>query len=255
MIHELASGAWPTLGVTPLAIIPLGATEQHGPHLPFDVDTRIADAVARGLAEQLTDSDSRAIVVTPALAFGASGEHQGFPGTSSIGEDALGTVIVELVRSVATWAGSVLIVNGHGGNLRALSTAVTQLREEKHSVAWLPCAVAGADAHAGRTETSIMLQLAPNLVAMDLAAAGNTAPMSSLLPELIAKGTRAVSPSGVLGDPTGATAAEGSTVLAAMIAGAVRRFGSDTLDERGCLVDPGFGDPEIVDATTRLGEL
>ena len=85
-------------GVLPaVAIVPLGATEQHGPHLPLGTDTTIACALAFGLAAARDD-----VVVAPALPYGSSGEHAGFPGTLSIGQDALRVVVLELARSGST---------------------------------------------------------------------------------------------------------------------------------------------------------
>ena len=75
-------------------ILPLGSCEQHGPHLPLDTDTRIAVALAHGIAAARTDA-----VVAPAVAFGSSGEHEGFAGTLSVGTEALRLLLVELVRS------------------------------------------------------------------------------------------------------------------------------------------------------------
>jgi creatinine amidohydrolase len=99
---------------------------------------------------------------------------------------------------------------------------VELLRTEGRDVTSYSCAPPRAlcpapDAHAGRTETSIMLALAPELVRLDLAAAGNTAPLASLLPAMRAGSVRAATENGVLGDPSGATAAEGELLLAAMI--------------------------------------
>ena len=79
-------------------------------------------------------------------------------------------------------------------------------------MAWWP-SVPGGDAHAGRVETSLLLAIAPETVRMDLAAPGCTAPLATILPTLEAGGVVAVSPSGVLGDPTGASAAEGARLL------------------------------------------
>jgi creatinine amidohydrolase len=214
-VTELAPARWPELGEPALVLVPLGSTEQHGPHLPFDTDAVIAAAVARGVAERLRAA-SVDVVVAPALPYGASGEHQDFPGTTSIGEEALGLVVVELARSLRAWAPRVVFVNGHGGNVRALADAVAQLAEEGHDVSWVPCGVAGGDAHAGRTETSVMLHLAPASVALDLAAPGNVAPIDELMPALRRRGVRELAPNGVLGDPTGASAAEGARLLAAM---------------------------------------
>lgn len=227
---ELATTAWPAIPERPRVFVPLGSTEQHGPHLPFSTDTIIAEAVAA----QLHDG-----VLAPAIAIGASGEHQDFAGTISIGTDALRFTLIELVRSLATWAGSVVIINGHGGNLEALGGAVTQLRAEGHKVAWAPCVVAGGDSHAGRTETSLLLHLRPDLVNLDAVAAGALGNIAELLPRLASEGTRAVSPNGILGDASGASAAEGASLFDRMLAGVVRRIDAGRVDERGCLIDPG----------------
>src|SRR4051812_19595886 len=90
-----------------LLAVGLGATEQHGPHLPLDTDTVIAQALVDGLAARLK------VRVAPTLPYGSSGEHAGFPGTLSIGQDALRIVLVELARS---HPGPVLLVCAHGGN-------------------------------------------------------------------------------------------------------------------------------------------
>ena len=150
-----------------------------------------------------------------------SGEHQSFPGTVSIGTEVLHQVVVELVRSLRTWADRVVLVNGHGGNVAALTAAVNQLVIEGHDVDWVPCAVAGADLHAGRTETSLMLHLRPGAVRLDRAEAGNTGPLSAILPTMRAHGVGAVSSNGVLGDPTGASAEEGRRLLDQMVTAVV----------------------------------
>ena len=193
-----------------LVLVPLGSLEQHGPHLPLDTDTVIATAVAHEAAVALD------AWVAPPLAFGSSGEHQSFPGTASIGTEALTHVLVELVRSVRTWAERVVVVNAHGGNLAALTAS--------DEVEWVPCATEEVDLHAGFTETSLMLHLRPESVRLDLAQAGNTQPLSEILPLMRRGGIAAVSPNGVLGDPAGATAAEGERVLQAMVADVVGRL-------------------------------
>jgi creatinine amidohydrolase len=200
--------------------VPLGATEQHGPHLPLGTDTTIARALAAGLAGARRD-----VVVAPALPFGSSGEHAGFAGTLSIGRDALELVLVELARSAAF--PRVLFVCAHGGNAEPLAAAVRTLRAEgREARAWAPRwaaaeRAAGAsppvDAHAGRTETSLMLGLAPELVG-GVREAGNPAPLAELMPRLRAEGVQAVSANGVLGDPAGASAAEGRALLVAAVA-------------------------------------
>ncbi|SDI31629.1 creatinine amidohydrolase [Rhodococcus triatomae] len=188
-------------------IVPVGSLEQHGPHLPLDTDTVVATAVARELPGMLA----------PPVAYGASGEHEAFPGTVSWGTEALTVVLVEYGRSVCRWARRVLWVNGHGGNGPALVAATTLLRHEGRDVAWFPCAIPGADAHAGRTETSLLLHLSPERVRLARAEPGNCTPMTELLPVLRERGVAPVAPNGVLGDPTGASADEGRRLLAAVV--------------------------------------
>ncbi|MFE1442789.1 mycofactocin biosynthesis peptidyl-dipeptidase MftE [Streptomyces sp. NPDC058739] len=236
--RDLARTAWPDVPVGALVLVPVGSTEQHGPHLPLHTDSAVAAAVAERVAEALPVGPDGPPRVAPVLAYGASGEHAGFPGTISIGHEALLAVLVETVRSLSLWAGRVVFVNGHGGNTRTLAVAVTRMRAEGHDVAWTGCEVPGGDAHAGRTETSVMLHLAPEQVRMDAAVVGDTRPLATVLPELVDRGVLAVSPTGVLGDPTGAHAEEGARLVAAMVAGAVRRIVHDTVDRRGRLIDP-----------------
>ncbi|MGW4736340.1 mycofactocin biosynthesis peptidyl-dipeptidase MftE [Streptomyces shenzhenensis] len=187
--------------------VPVGATEQHGPHLPMSTDTDIAVALAERLAQKVPE-----VVVAPAAAFGSSGEHQSFPGTLSIGQEAVERLLVELVRSARLTFPHVVLVSAHGGNAQPVMRAVRQLRGEGHSVlAWGPRW--GGDAHAGRTETSVMLALAPHRVRLSAAQAGNTSPIQELLPQLRETGLSAVTANGVLGDPAGASADEGRLLL------------------------------------------
>jgi creatinine amidohydrolase len=109
-----------------------------------------------------------------------------------------------------------VFVNGHGGNLPTVPEAVARLRHEGRDAAWWPCAPAAGDAHAGRTETSLLLALDPGSVRASAAEPGATAPLAELLPALRAGGVAAVSPNGVLGDPAGANAEEGERLLAEM---------------------------------------
>ena len=209
-------------------LVPVGSLEQHGPHLPLDTDARIAAAVARRAADP-------SMLIAPPLAYGASGEHEGFAGTLSIGHAALRAVLVELGRSAGAWASRLVFVNGHGGNLPTVAEAAVQLRAEGRDVAWSGCVVPGGDAHAGRTETSILLALDPSVVRLAAAEVGNTAPLQDLMPVLTSGGVKAASANGVLGDPRGATAAEGEALLATLVENLRDELGRWKPDERARL--------------------
>lgn len=264
---RLVESSWPALRPGLSLLVPVGSVEQHGPHLPLDVDTVIAVAVCEAVAQRVAagvsrerspDASSRAritpearsdparsllapadllasavnaagdagaavggewsgeVKIAPAVAYGASGEHEDFPGTVSIGTDALAATLVELGRSARRWARGILFVNGHGGNVDAVTRAVQALEAEDAAVAWVPCR--SGEEHAGRGETSLMLHLAPQRVRFDAAEAGVGTPVTDLLSRLRAEGVRAVSPNGVLGDPRGATADEGAALLERMTA-------------------------------------
>jgi mycofactocin precursor peptide peptidase len=223
---ELGPAHWPEVEAGPrrLLVVPVGSLEQHGAHLPLDTDTRIAAAVAaRACAGQA------GVGLAPPIGIGASGEHAEFPGTLSIGQAALTSVLIELGRHASLHWPALLIVNGHGGNVAAIGDALEKLRAEGRAAqVWhagvRPAALATAglslvqDAHAGRVETSLMLALAPGDVRLDRAVAGETRPLPAIMAGLRAGGVRQVSANGVLGDPAGASAAEGETLLGLLTA-------------------------------------
>ena len=204
----LAGMTWSELASRPVVLVPVGATEQHGPHLPLSTDTDIALALAERAALARPSC-----VVAPPVAYGSSGEHQGFPGTLSIGLEATRMVLVELVRSASSFATATVLVSTHGGNRAALDEVCRTLGNEGHRFAIFTPTWRG-DAHAGRLETSLMLAISPGRVRRSLAQPGNTTALAELLPRLRAEGVRAASPSGVLGDPTGASGGEGEELLA-----------------------------------------
>ena len=223
---ELATAHWPDVEAAArrLLVVPVGSLEQHGAHLPLDTDTRVAVAVAARAC-----AGRAGVGLAPAIAIGASGEHADFPGTLSIGHVALSTLLVELGRHASLHWPAMLLVNGHGGNAGAIRDALGKLRAEgRDGHVWhagvrpTMLAAAGvtltADAHAGRVETSLMLALAPADVRLSDAAAGETRPLAEVMASLRAGGVRRVSPNGVLGDPAGASAAEGESLLALMVA-------------------------------------
>lgn len=236
---SLGQARWPMLeGDAPLLLVPVGSVEQHGPHLPLSTDTMVAAAVCGEVARHLDDTGRR-VLVAPALAYGASGEHEGFPGTISIGHEALCLLLVEYVRSACRWAEGVILVNGHGGNVPTLVDAVSRLRQEGRPVAWTSCAVPGGDGHAGTTETSLLRHLAPWAVRVDLAEAGATEPVADLMPRLRAHGVREVSANGVLGDATTSSAEEGRRTFAALVSRVARELRDIDVGEDGRLAPRG----------------
>jgi mycofactocin system creatininase family protein len=197
----------------PIVLVPVGSTEQHGPHMPIATDTIIAEELAERAVHH-TDG----LMVGPTISVGASGEHAGFAGTLSIGSSVMSSVVVELVRS-ADWASGVVLVNGHGGNRDAIVAAVDTLNSEGRRVLpWWPKWPhrrdgGPADLHAGRIETSMMLAIDPGLVRLERAVAGPDASIE----ELRRHGILAVSASGVLGDPEGASGREGERFITAFV--------------------------------------
>ena len=220
MALQLAELTWPDVPAGSLLVVPVGSCEQHGPHLPMDTDLRIAVALSDALGDSRTD-----VVVAPVLAVTASGEHESFPGTLSIGIEATTQVVIELVRSALPPAESprpsrfraVVLVNGHGGNVEALATAQRLLRSEgRHVTVWHP-RIADGDSHAGATETSIMLHLHPTAVRVDRIEPGATDRWRHIGPTVIEHGLAAVTPNGILGDPTTATAEQGAELFARLV--------------------------------------
>lgn len=241
MRAALAVATWPEVQSREAAIliVPLGSTEQHGPHLPLSTDTDIALRLARAAAERLEGA-----VVAPVLPFGSSGEHQDFPGTLSIGREALELVLVELCRSASVSFRQIVLVNAHGGNADPVAAAIARLRGEWREVmAWSPRW--GGDLHAGRAETSLMLALRPRRVRRERAVAGNTAPLAELMPALREGGVGAVAANGVLGDPAGASEEEGWDLFDAAVADLVAAVAAWT---------PAEGTPPRPVAAARRGD-
>jgi mycofactocin system creatininase family protein len=208
---ELAGATWPDIAATGrayLLAVPIGSLEQHGPHLPLNTDTRIAEELATRLSLLRTD-----VVVAPALAYGASGEHAAFPGTLLVRHDVLTELVSELVRSARGAFAGVILVSAHGGNADALAQAAERAEREGDDVVLWAATVRGGDAHAGRTETSLMLAIDPGAVRLDRAEPGCTEPLESIMPRLRAEGVGPVSSNGVLGDPGGASDDEGRQLL------------------------------------------
>jgi creatinine amidohydrolase/Fe(II)-dependent formamide hydrolase-like protein len=153
--------------------LPLGSMEQHGPHLPLNTDTVIAEAITSGIVERWGETYD--LWRLPPIAVGLSREHEWAAGTLSLSVSTMTTMLRELCREIARAipARNLLIVNGHGGNRGLLEVLGRELRGEfglnnvaLHLGALIsPVANTGVpEIHAGRDETSVMLALAPDLV-------------------------------------------------------------------------------------------
>jgi creatinine amidohydrolase len=192
---DLGGATWPEVEATgrgQVLAVPVGSLEQHGPHLPLDTDTRIAVALADRLAAVLPG-----VAVGPALPYGASGEHAGFPGTLVVRHEVVAELVVELVRSARSSFAGVVVISAHGGNGQGLSMADARCRAEGDALlVWK--AVVHNDEGA---------------VHIDVAERGCTEPLEAIMPRLRAEGVRPISSNGVLGDPQGANAAEGRVLL------------------------------------------
>jgi creatinine amidohydrolase len=155
-----------------MAILPVGAIEQHGPHLPLGVDWMEADAIAKGVAHKL------GAYLLPAMPFGNSQAHDGFRGSVSLSFDTLAAVVKDIALSLLDQGFTrIVVINLHGGNI-ALKTAVRELNwmQQQGKVLLVgPVSVAGKrlsdildslgdEKHAGEWETSLMLNLSPELV-------------------------------------------------------------------------------------------
>lgn len=213
-----------------LAILPVGATEQHGPHLPLGTDTIMVEWICEQAATGL-----EGVAVAPVIPFGESDNHRAFPGTISLSLHTLKSVVCEVGCSLfkAGFDG-VFIVNGHGGNTQTIAAAALELREMTRCVVaqvmWTAMVEDGWSVmespivwHADEAETSQMLAIAPHLVHMDRAVSEVPSPVpfltfteEALLNVKIDVGlpaTHALTRSGTIGEAVLARKEKGEAVL------------------------------------------
>lgn len=168
--HDIAGQA--------LLVWPIGATEQHGPHLPVGADAMHAEWVATRAADSVADRFP--IVVAPTLAFGSSDRHLAFGATMSVGTETYYHLLVDLVGSLVTDGfRRIFVVNGHGGNHEIIQLAARDVAAQREvkiavgswwTIAWDALVAAGAHergrlpGHAGAFETSLLLAMRPDLV-------------------------------------------------------------------------------------------
>ncbi|MCU1513706.1 MAG: creatinine amidohydrolase, partial [Microbacteriaceae bacterium] len=215
-----------------ILVLPTGAIEHHGPHLPLATDFLTAELVGRAVVETAAAA-GRDVWLMPGLAYTKSDEHHWAPGTVWLSWDTLMRTVIDIGRSVAnTPAKTLVFYNGHGGNIALLQVALRELRRQFGLRTFLmgvgiPAGdgINGPDErgfgiHGGHGETSLIMHLRPELVNLSLAK--RWVPDHLADHELIKFNGGAISfgwlsndfgASGVIGDPTGATAEWGSTLF------------------------------------------
>jgi creatinine amidohydrolase len=219
-----------------ILIQPLGAIEQHGPHLPFGTDLIVADAVADAVIDRFGDEHD--LWLLPSLAYTKSNEHAWSPGTVWLSPTTLLAVIDDVARSLAlTPARRLVFLNGHGGNSSLLNVACREVRLHHGFMTFLlhpsvppdhggegNAHELGMGIHGGTSETSMMLHVRPDLVDMSLAARNVPAALADNT--YVRFGGQAsfgwlsndFGPDGHIGDPTGASAELGAELFEHAIA-------------------------------------
>ena len=222
------------------AIFACGAVEQHGPHLALSMDashgTALAEAVARRLGRAL---------VAPTVRVGCSQHHMGFPGTLTLRKETFRAVLEDYISSLAHHRfRRILILPTHGGNFAPLDEALPALREVAGPEVRVDAATdlfallevwtrvseefglaAGVGGHADVAEGSILLALHPERVRPERVEPGLTGALSEETTQrLFSSGMKAVSPNGILGDPSGMNAALGRRLVDALSEMLAERF-------------------------------
>ena len=226
----------------PYAILPVGSTEQHGPHLPINTDTVIAEAMARETAKLSCG------LVLPAVPLGYAWVWRDVPATLTLSFDTYMRMIRDTVESLSRWGiRAVYIMSGHGSNPQPLKHALREMIHEKLEVKVLYGMYSGlkqmiaesesetwhGDLHADEIETSLMLALAPDLVRMELAAADYPPAPADYGQSALSMGN--LMRSGVFGAPTRATAEKGRRMLVVVVerlSGFLVDLSAATVDER-----------------------
>lgn len=221
-----------------VAVLPLGAIEQHGPHLPVSTDLVTASEAAEAAVRAVAEAGTAPVVLLPALAYTKSDEHHAFPGTIWLSWDTLMRTLVDIGRSLATSGISrLLFVNGHGGNSALGQVACREIRRQFGLRTFFAHLSVPADqggsgsaaqehgmgVHGGHGETSLMLHLRPELVHLELAERRVPDELRAYrhigFGKPVSFGWLAhdFGPDGYIGDPTGATAEHGKALFDAAV--------------------------------------
>jgi creatinine amidohydrolase len=215
-----------------VAVVPVGAVEQHGPHLPLDTDTLLATAVAEGIVARVPGT-----FTGPVLTLGCSSHHRAFAGTISLRTETFVPMVVDVSRSLAAAGLTVVLLNGHGGNQAPLEIALTELAGEgirAYALTYwrlledvvadaLGEAASAACGHACALETSLMQHLHPESVREELIPSGGTPPtwpdphMFSRDPVRVMRPFDELRPDGVIGRPSLATPQLGQRLFEAAV--------------------------------------
>jgi creatinine amidohydrolase len=249
MTHKLVELSGPAVQATlteeSVIVLPTGAIEHHGAHLPLTTDALIAESVAEAAVRQGREQGLD-LWLLPTLTYTKSDEHAWAPGTMWLSAATLWNTLVDLGRSVATTpARRLVFVNGHGGNTALLGTANRELRRQFGLAtfsmgAGYVRAGTGTDGepdelgmgiHAGFGETSLVLHLRPDLVDLSLGERNVPTHLAELkhigfngYPVSFGWTSNDFGPSGVIGDPTGSTAQKGAEFFAESVHRAVGAF-------------------------------
>ncbi len=218
---QLAEQSWTAVDEMDVdaVLLPVGSTEQHGPHAPLGTDTLLAEEVSRRAAVQST----RQLLVAPPLPVGIAEEHRHFTGTLWLSPETFRATLNETITSIAYHGFSpVLIVNGHGGNVDAIAEVAARVTRDRDAYCvaftWFQAVATGSEmGHAGAIETSALLSLSPELVDTDALEAASTGAVDRWGVWVdgvnLAYDTDEFAPNGVVGDPEHAGSERGETLL------------------------------------------
>lgn len=216
----LAEHAWTEVADldTDLAIVPVGSTEQHGPHAPLGTDILTASGVAAAAADHFDGS----VLVTPAIPVGVAAEHRQFPGTLWVSPSTFRAYVRETVAALASHGfDRVLLCNGHGGNVSSLEEVAAAITREDEAyavpVTWFDAADVDDMGHGGPVETSLVWHLSPDGIRtdkLDEAAADAATGWGEWVRGVnLAYDSAEFSENGVVGDPTEASPERGEALL------------------------------------------
>lgn len=223
---NLGSSSWTDVrdASVDVVLLPVGSTEQHGPHAPLSTDALVAEEVVREAAERCD-----AAAVLPTVPVGVSEEHRGFDGTLYVSPSTFRAYVSETLRSAP--ANRAVVVNGHGGNTDALGESCARLTRDGDMFAtyWTWWEAVDLDAvdlsmgHAGAVETSVLLHLAPDLVDAPVDGADAWGEYAESAP--LAYDSDEFTENGVVGDATEATAEKGARLYEEAVESLVRLVG------------------------------